>query len=70
MEPRVLRLDAVLVALLDAALWVAIAGSLWAACGLLVCGDWGHVASGAATFGLAGTASALSVGLLALEPEG
>jgi hypothetical protein len=37
---------------------------------LLFCDGWGCVASGAATFGLAGTASALSVGLLALEPEG
>ncbi len=64
MEPHSPGPGPVLVLLLDAALWLAIAGAALALHGLLLPGSpWGHVTAGCTTLGLAGAAGALALGL-------
>ena len=67
MEPHPLSSGLLLAVLLDAALWLAMAGAVLVLHGLLLPGScWPHVMSGSITLGLSLTAGSLTV-LLSLQ---
>ena len=66
MEPQPLGSVILLVVLLEAVLWLAMAGAALVLHGLLAPGAWPHVTSGSITIGLSLTAGSLTV-LLSLQ---